>query len=153
MTLQDGPSWEVKTDGDLNPSSHAAAEMIRLTCLAIQVLEQAEHKVTPATVQAMAKTLRHIVSTAHATLVGEADPQAYSYGHLRLALETALAEPSLPAPPLAETVEAFDEWVARMIKRVNSIAATAVLLWREPPTERPWQTLFPTEAIAEPAAQ
>jgi hypothetical protein len=152
-TMQDGPSWEEKVGGDLNPSSHAAAEMFKLTCLAIQLLEQAEHKVTPVTVQAMAKTLLHIVSTAHAALVDQPSPQAYSYGFLRLALETALTEPSLPNPPFGDTPEAFDEWTARMIKRVNSIAVTAVLLWRDGPGDRPWQALFPTEGAAREAAQ
>lgn len=132
----EGKAWEEQSlDGRLNPSSYAAMGLFGATSLAIDTLEKRQQLVGPGAVLALAQTFVFVVETAQRALSGRTSVQDGLNTRLRGALHTFVD--SNP-PPFGQPLQVWDEWVARAVKRVETIADIVLNIWTNGAGDRPW---------------
>lgn len=144
-TFSHNKAWVTESDELLNASSYAATAMFGTTTLAYELLRKAEMPLK-GNIDALSKTLMHIVSTVQHELgrhADNADYDAHSLGsglnaRLRGALRTYI---ELDPVPFGASEPEFDKWVGRAIAHTRSMALAANRLYREPQEDRPWAAL------------
>ena len=85
-------------------------------------------------VTALSRTLAHVVLAVQRDLAGSTSYQDGVNTRLRGALRTAVA--TMP-PPFGGDAQAWSAWVARAIRRTDSIAKAAVALFDDDPGDEP----------------
>ena len=155
MLCEDKP-WEQTAgpDGRLNPNSYSATAVFGIVEMAVELLHQAGVPLRPSVVTALSRTLAHVVLTVQQDLSGSASYQDGVNTRLRGALRTAVATMPLP---FGRDAQAWSEWVARAVRRTDSIARAAVGLFDDAdPHDEPWRALadlaVPAPEFPAPAA-
>jgi len=139
--LREDKPWEQTAgpDGRLNPNSYSATAVFGIVEMAVELLHRGGVPLRPSVVTALARTLAHVVLTVQRDLSGSTSYQDGVNTRLRGALRTAVVTMPLP---FGRDAEAWSGWVARAIRRTDSIAKAAVGLFDDTdPDEEPWQAL------------
>jgi len=150
MLREDKP-WEQTAgpDGRLNPNSYSATAVFGIVEMAVELLHQAGVPLRPSVVTALSRTLAHVVLTVQQDLSGSASYQDGVNTRLRGALRTAVATMPLP---FGRDAHAWSEWVARAVRRTDSIARAAVGLFDDTdPHDEPWRALADLAVPEHPA--
>ena len=126
--LREDKPWEQTAgpDGLLNPNSYSATAVFGIVEMAVELLHKAGVHLGPAVVTAMSRTLAHVVLAVQRDLAGSTSYQDGVNTRLRGALRTAVS--TMP-PPFGGDTQAWSSWVARVIRRTESIAKAAVALF------------------------
>ena len=125
MTVELKPWEETDLDGGLNLNSYAAGGAFGLVELAVDSLHTAGIKMTPTSVDALAKTFTIVIQQAGAGIGGES-MQSGAHTRLRGALRTSVE--TIP-PPFGGSKGDWEAWMARTVKRITSILNEARSLW------------------------
>ena len=153
--LREDKPWEQTAgpDGRLNPNSYSATAVFGIVETAVDLLHQAGVPLRPSVVTALSRTLAHIVLAVQHDLAGSRSYQDGVNTRLRGALRTTVS--TMP-PPFGRDEQAWSAWVARAIRRTDSIAKAAVDLFDDDPGDQPWRGLVglavPAPAIPDPGS-
>ena len=134
--LREDKPWEQTAgpDGLLNPNSYSATAVFGIVEMAVELLHRAGVQLGPAVVTALSRTLAHVVLAVQRDLAGSTSYQDGVNTRLRGALRTAVA--TMP-PPFGGDAQAWSAWVARVIRRTESIAMATVALFDDDPADEP----------------
>jgi putative RecB family exonuclease len=134
--LREDKPWEQTAgpDGLLNPNSYSATAVFGIVEMAVELLHKAGVQLGPGVVTALSRTLAHVVLAVQRDLAGSTSYQDGVNTRLRGALRTAVA--TMP-PPFGGDTQAWSSWVARVIRRTESIAKAAVALFDDDPAGEP----------------
>jgi putative RecB family exonuclease len=136
--------WE-EGDGRLNPASYAAQGVFGMVEFAMDILAEADQKITPKAVKAVAGSLAKIVLDAQVEIAGKADWNAGLNTRLRGALRTALKTSKVP---FGGTAADYEAWVSKVTRLVIGTANISASLFEDFDNDlaEPWLIL--TEAPA-----
>ena len=154
--LREDKPWEQTAgpDGLLNPNSYSATAVFGIVEMAVELLHQAGVQLRPTVVTALSRTLAHIVLQVQHDLAGGRSYQDGVNTRLRGALRTTVATMPLP---FGQDEQGWSAWVARAIRRTDSIARAAVSLFDDDPAgEPPYRELVdlarPAPSLPDPSA-
>ena len=102
----------------------------------MELLHAAGVPLRPSVVTALSRTLAHVVLAVQHELAGSRSYQDGVNTRLRGALRTTVS--TMP-PPFGGDAQAWSAWVARAIRRTDSIAKAAVDLFDDDPGDEPWR--------------
>lgn len=136
--LHDDKPWEEVSgpSSTLNPNSYSAQAAFGIVEIAVESLHDAGFALRPSVVSELSQTLAAVVARVQLALTGRTSMQEGMNARLRGALRTALK--TLPCPVGASSEELHD-WVEKITRRTNSVAAAAIALWDAGDPEVPEQ--------------
>lgn len=136
--LHDDKPWEEVSgpSSTLNPNSYSAQAAFGIVEIAVESLHEAGFALRPSVVSELSQTLAAVVARVQLALTGRTSMQEGMNARLRGALRTALK--TLPCPVGASSEELHD-WVEKITRRTNSVAAAAIALWDAGDPEVPEQ--------------
>lgn len=138
FTKREGKPYEgngFDTNGNLDPNSYAAIGAFGISALALEHLSENGQRITQTTVHALAMTFGTIVMEAQEKLTGSRDLSRGMNTRLRGALNASLK--TAPFPFGAGRAE-LDTWVDNMVRRLMSVANTALIVAEDNYPDTPW---------------
>lgn len=124
--LYEDKAYDETANQDLNPNSYAATAAFDLTEKAKEALLNAGVPLTASRLSALAGTYYFIVGRVQESFTGKTSLQDGMNSRLRYLLSRHLfTDPA----PLGGGDEEWKTWIAAAIKRIESIAKTAIALW------------------------